>query len=122
MVKHNYRELEVWKRSRELVKEIYKLVAQFPASELYGLSQQMRRSAISVPSNIAEGSAYCSEKNFGRHLSISLGSLYELETQVLLGVDLKLISEKHAEPLAEQIIVLQRMVAKLRQKILSNDI
>ena len=122
MVKHNYRELEVWKRSRELVKEIYKLVAQFPASELYGLSQQMRRSAISVPSNIAEGSAYSSEKNFGRHLSLSLGSLYELETQVLLGVDLKLISEKHAEPLAEQIIVLQRMVAKLRQKILSNDI
>jgi four helix bundle protein len=122
MVKHNYRELEVWKRSRELVKDIYKLVAQFPASELYGLSQQMRRSAISVPSNIAEGSAYSSEKNFGRHLSISLGSLYELETQVLLGVDLKLISEKHAEPIAEQIILLQRMVAKLRQKILSNEI
>lgn len=122
MVKHNYRELEVWKKSRELVKDIYKLVAQFPASELYGLSQQMRRSAISVPSNIAEGSAYSSEKNFGRHLSISLGSLYELETQLLLGVDLKLISEKHAEPLAEQIIVLQRMVAKLRQKILSNEV
>lgn len=121
MVKHNYRELEVWKKSRELAKEVYLLVATFPASEHYGLSQQMKRCALSVPSNIAEGSAYDSNKNFARHLSISLGSLYELETQLLLGADLGLINNDQADLIAERVVALQKMLARLRHKILTDE-
>ena len=84
----SHRDLDVWKKSIGLVSEIYLLTKKFPPDELYGLTSQMRRAAVSVPSNIAEGAARGSSKEFSRFLSISLGSLAEMETQLLIAENL----------------------------------
>jgi four helix bundle protein len=83
-VKRKHHDLIVWKESVELVKEIYDLTANFPKEEIYSLTSQIRRSAISVPSNIAEGAARTTNKEFINFLSISRGSLSELETQIII--------------------------------------
>ena len=80
----NHKELVVWQRSMQLVDEVYKLIKSLPKEEQYALSNQIRRAAISIPSNIAEGNARESEKDFVRFLSIAQGSNAELETQLLL--------------------------------------
>ena len=79
----------VWKKAYTLVLEIYKLTSSFPKSEIYGLTQQMRRAAVSVPSNIAEGYCRKHKAEFKQFVSIAYGSLSELETQYLLSIDLK---------------------------------
>ena len=81
---HNFRKLDIWIDSVELADIVYTVTANFPRQEIYGLASQMQRAAVSIPSNIAEGSAKSSDKEFSRFLSISLGSLYELETQVVI--------------------------------------
>lgn len=83
-----FKNLIVWQKAYTLVKEIYKITATFPKDELYGLSQQMRRSAIAIPSNIAEGYGRQHDKEYKQFLSIAYGWLCELETQYLLCVDL----------------------------------
>ncbi len=80
--------LDVWKRAIILVTEIYKMTDNFPNNEIYGLSQQMRRSAVSIPSNIAEGAGRNSTREFLQFLSIAQGSLSELETQIIIGNNL----------------------------------
>ena len=77
---HNFRNLQVWEKGVELAKSVYQLTRDFPDEEKFGLITQMRRCAVSIPSNIAEGSARSTEKDFSRFLSISLGSYFELET------------------------------------------
>ncbi|RLC47451.1 MAG: four helix bundle protein [Candidatus Cloacimonadota bacterium] len=79
-----HKDLDVWKLGIELVEKIYKATIGFPKEEIYGLTSQMRRAAVSIPSNIAEGAARNSEKEFIQFLYISLGSLSELETQVII--------------------------------------
>lgn len=80
----SYRDLKVWQLSMDLVEQIYCLTQSFPKHEVYQLSSQMQRAAVSIPSNIAEGHARDSTKEFLRHLSIALGSLAELETQAII--------------------------------------
>jgi len=84
-----HKDLQVWKRSMDLVEKIYVLTKDFPSEEKYGLTSQMRRAAVSIPSNIAEGAARNSTKEYIRFLYIALGSLSELETQLLLVKRLK---------------------------------
>ena len=84
----SFKDLIVWQKSYRLVREVYKVTKSFPKDELYGLSQQMRRSAVSIPSNIAEGYGRQFGKEYKQFLSIAYGSLCELETQYLLSVDL----------------------------------
>ncbi len=79
---HNFRKLDIWIDSVELADTVYVMTDAFPKSEVYGLASQMQRAAVSVPSNIAEGSGKDSDRDFSRFLAIALGSLYELETQV----------------------------------------
>ena len=86
---HNYLELNVWKKARVLVKKVYELTAEFPTDERFGLISQLRRCSVSIPSNIAEGSGRGSNKDFARFLSISMGSAFELETQLWLSLDLE---------------------------------
>ncbi len=86
----NHKDLEVWKQAVELVKTVYEFTAGFPASEIYGLVSQMRRSAVSIPSNIAEGAARNSDKEFIQFLYITLGSLAELDTQYILSKEIQL--------------------------------
>ncbi len=81
-------ELEVWKRSIEFVTEIYRITTSFPKVELYGLTAQIRRAAVSVPSNIAEGATRGSDREFIHFLSIAMGSLSELETQLIIAKNL----------------------------------
>jgi four helix bundle protein len=84
-----HKNLDVWKKSMDLVEVIYKLTQQFPDNEKFGLTSQMRRSAVSIPSNIAEGAARKGDKELIQFLYIALGSIAELETQYLIAVRLK---------------------------------
>lgn len=84
----SFKELIVWQKAYKLVLEIYKLTKDFPNSEIYGLAQQMRKAAISIPSNIAEGYGRKHKAEYHQFLSIAYGSLSELETQYLLSIDL----------------------------------
>jgi four helix bundle protein len=105
MAVQSYRQLIVWQKAMELVKEIYQLTNEFPKEEAYGLTNQIRRAAVSIPSNIAEGQGRDSTKEFLHHLSIAYGSLMEVETQLLIaeslnylnGDETKLILNKTAE-------------------------
>ena len=101
MAVQSYRQLIVWQKAMDFVEAVYGVSAAFPKVETYGLQAQMRRSAISIPSNIAEGQGRRSTRDFLRLLSIAYGSLLEVETQILLEVALalKLIVERLEEPL-----------------------
>ena len=90
----SFKDLIVWQKSFKLVLEIYKLTERFPKSEVYGLSQQIRKAAISIPSNIAEGYGRKHKAEYEHFLSIAYGSLLEVETQYLLSIDLKYV-KKH---------------------------
>ena len=104
----SHRDLDVWKKSVTLVSEIYTVTRTFPPEEMYGLANQMRRAAVSVPSNIAEGAARDSQKEFLRFLSIAIGSLAEMETQVLIAKNLKFLdTENH---LCNEIEQIRRML------------
>jgi four helix bundle protein len=93
-VKH-YQELIVWQKSMDLVEEVYRATRSFPREEIYGITSQLRRAAVSIPSNIAEGQGRRTTADFLRHLSIAYGSLLELETQILIAARLRyLIPEK----------------------------
>ena len=87
-----HKDLDVWKESIELVTEIYKITSKFPDSEKFGLTSQMNRSAISVPSNIAEGASHGTNKEYVYFLNISLGSLSELETQIIISHNLGFVN------------------------------
>ena len=93
----NYRDLAVWQRAMELAALVYKLTARLPREEIYGLSSQLQRAAVSIPSNIAEGHARESTKEYLRYLLVSRGSMAELETQLLLCQKLQFISKEDVE-------------------------
>jgi four helix bundle protein len=97
MKSQNYRDLVAWQKAMDLVKAIYAATASFPADERYGLTNQVRRAVVSVPSNIAEGQGRRSRNEFGRFLSIAHGSLREVETQILIAVRLSYIGEDASE-------------------------
>ena len=98
-----HKDLEVWKNSISLVTRIYSLTKDFPKEELYGLTNQMRRCAVSIPSNIAEGAARNSVKEFIQFLYIASGSLAELETQLLVSYNLTYLSEEDFKALENYI-------------------
>lgn len=87
-MKHNFRELNIWKKGIELTKEVYALTNEFKKEETYGLKSQMNRSAVSIPSNITEGSGRSTKKEFNHFLNIALSSSYELETQLILSKEI----------------------------------
>ena len=89
---HNFKELQVWQKSMELAEFVHQLTSSFPKEEKYGLTSQIQRCAVSVPSNISEGSGRVSIKEFQHFISIAMGSLFELETQVLLASRFNYIS------------------------------
>ncbi len=109
-MKMNYKELEVWKCSRELVKEVYQISASFPKEELYGLTNQVRRSSVSIPSNIAEGLGRQSNKETIHFLFIARGSMYELETQLYLAFDLIYLTKEELDKVTEQITTCKKLL------------
>jgi len=116
-----HKELEVWKRSMELVEEIYKLSSKFPKEEIYCLTTQLRRAVISVPTNIAEGAARRSKREFLQFLSISLGSLAELETELEIARRLNYVSTGDSMSLQEEISTIRKMILGLMRKVKSNE-
>jgi len=88
----NYRDLVAWQRAMDLVEAVYSLAKRFPQEEIYGLTSQVRRAVVSVPSNIAEGEGRNSPNDFARFLAIALGSLREVETQLFIAVRLKYLT------------------------------
>ncbi|MBR9758566.1 MAG: four helix bundle protein [Algicola sp.] len=106
----NYTELDVWKIARKLVKTVYNMTSQFPNSELYALTNQANRSAISIPSNIAEGIGRQSDKETIQFLYIAKGSLFELETQVYLAFDLEYISQDQLENVLNEMTSCKKLL------------
>ncbi|MFP3868692.1 MAG: four helix bundle protein [Desulfobacteraceae bacterium] len=109
----SYRDLEVWQKAILLAKVIYELTDKFPSREIYGLSNQLRRGAVSIASNIAEGQAHSSRKEFQYFLNISLGSIAELETQLTIAQAVAYMSEEALEKLLSPSDELTRMIKGL---------
>ena len=109
----SHKDLEVWKRSVELVKTIYELTKSFPKEELYGITNQIRRSAVSIPSNIAEGAARNYNKEFIQFLYIAIGSIAELETQIIFNEKLSFLSKDYSENIQSVLIELKNMTLGL---------
>ena len=116
-MKHNFLNLEIWKRSRKLVKRIYSISKSFPSEEKFGLSAQLRRCSISVPSNIAEGCGRGTDPQLAHFLDVATGSLCELETQVYLSLDLEFINKKEAIELVREITEIRKMTQSFRSGI-----
>ncbi len=112
-----YRDLDIWKAGIELVKDIYRLTDKFPRQEMYGIVSQMRRSAISIPSNVAEGFKRYHNKEHGRFLYVTLGSCAELETQITIAKELKYIQEDKEITLLEKLDRIGRMITNLLKKL-----
>ncbi len=104
----SHKDLEVWKRSIELVTSIYEVTKNFPKEEIYGLTSQIRRCAVSVPSNIAEGAARHSSKEYLQFLYISLGSISELETQLIISQNLEFI--KNSTEIIDKVLKVKQVL------------
>ncbi|PKN14946.1 MAG: four helix bundle protein [Deltaproteobacteria bacterium HGW-Deltaproteobacteria-24] len=111
-----HKDLKVWQKSIEFVEYIYTITNDFPKEELYGLTSQMRRCAVSVPSNIAEGSARNHNKEFIQFLYVSLGSLSELETQLIIAVKIGYLSEFNEQEMHEIRKMLQGLILNIKRK------
>ena len=113
-MKHNFKELLVWKKSIDLVKSIYQITSILPSDERFGLISQMNRSSVSMPSNIAEGSGRTSEKEFIYFLNIAISSSYELETQLIITNELFQVD---IESVIGQISEVQKMILGLKRNL-----
>ena len=113
----SYQDLVVWQKSMDLVEGVYRLSESFPLEETYGLTNQVRRASVSVPSNIAEGHARKSTAEFKRFLSIAQGSLAETGTQLLLSGRLSYASESEIEPLLGLSTEISKMLSSLQSKL-----
>jgi four helix bundle protein len=113
----SFRDLRVWQAGMDLVEQVYLLTQTFPKHEIYGLASQMQRSAVSVPSNIAEGHTREHLKEYLQHLSIARSSLAELETQLEIAARLKYCSPERLNQLLEQLDLLGRQLSTLRNAL-----
>jgi four helix bundle protein len=114
---HNYKNLKVWQKGMIVCEKTYAHTKTFPSDEKYGIIQQLRRCAVSIASNIAEGTSRKSQKEFAHFLSISLGSCFELETQLEISKRLNYINENDHQSIFEELEEVQKMLIAFIQKI-----
>jgi four helix bundle protein len=114
---HNFKELKVWKAGIEITKAIFILTRTFPSEEKFGLISQMTRSAVSIPSNIAEGCGRKSNKELHQFLNIALGSSFELETQTIIAREFNYITIEKSENICAAIIEIQKMISGLQKSL-----
>ncbi len=107
---NSYKDLKIWQKGIELVEIIYKITISFPQNEQYGLTSQIRRSSVSVPSNIAEGWGRGYNNNFLQFIKIARGSLYELETQLIIAFKIQLIKKEDFEMIQSLILIESKMI------------
>ena len=117
----SYKDLNIWKQSIELVKDVYKISYSFPKEELYVLSSQIRRTVISIPSNIAEGFARFYNKEYRQFLYIALGSCAELETQITIANNLKYLEDDELSDIINKIEIIGKMISSLIKKLNNSD-
>ena len=110
---HNFRDLDVWQKSMTVASAIYRITKSFPANEVYGLCSQMQRAATSIPANIAEGAGRMTDKELVHFLNISLGSAYELETELLIAFDVLYLNQDQKDMLQQLIVEIQKMLYAL---------
>jgi four helix bundle protein len=113
----SYRELIVWQKAMDLVMVVYQLTCSFPHEEQYALGSQLRRAAISIPSNIAEGQGRNTTRDFQKYLSIAYGSLQEVETQILIALRLKYINEADSDDAMQQCSEVGRLINGLARSL-----
>ena len=113
---HNFRNLQIWKDAMDLAQEVYEITEQLPKTEVYGIISQMTRAAVSVPSNIAESSGRTT-KDFAHFLSIALGSLYELNTQIMLSERIGYIDKNQSQALQNKADKLQMMISGFKRHL-----
>ena len=114
---HKIEDLKIWQKSMKLTKLVYNVIAALSSDEKYGLISQIKRSSVSIPSNIAEGAGRNSNKEFKHFLSIANGSSYELHTQLTLTVELELISTEKIQPVLDLITEVQKMNYSLQKRL-----
>ena len=114
---HRFQDLAIWNKSMDLAGLIYKLTNNFPETERYGITSQIRRSAVSIPSNIAEGAGRNNKKEFYQFLGIALGSMAELETQSNLAMRFGYFKEEDFSMIEQSIIEIRKMTYSLQQKL-----
>ena len=117
MCAKSFKDLDIWRRSIRLVENIYELTRSFPKEELYGLSAQLRRAAVSIPSNMAEGFARRHNAEYRQFLYVSLGSLAELTTQVTIAEKLGYVDKKQADDLVDETDQISKMTMSLIKKL-----
>lgn len=110
---HNFRELKIWQEAIKITKLTYQLTKLFPSSEMYGLTSQMNRAAVSIPSNIAEGAGRNSNKEFTQFLNITMGSCFELETQIIVAFELGYIKNEDLDKFIFDLNKLEKMINSL---------
>ncbi len=118
---HNYKELNVWKESKDFSVFIYKLTNSFPNSENYGITAQINRSAVSIPSNIAEGAGRNSNKDFSRFISIAIGSSFELETQLIIAHEVGFIDQLPFDDVMKKLIIIQKRLVNFNKYLKSKN-
>ena len=106
---HNYRELKIWQKSIELTKLVYELTFDFPTNEKFGLASQLQRVSVSAASNIADGSSRDSQKEFNYFLSLAIGSLFEIDTQIVIAKSLGFIKKKESDNLMKRKEINQKI-------------
>jgi four helix bundle protein len=114
---HDYRRLHVWQKSRALVADLYAATRGFPVDERFGLTQQLRRAPVSIPSNIAEGAGRGSPADFRRFIRIAFGSACEVETQLDIAVDLGFMTEGTHRPLLSELVGIKAKLAGLERSL-----
>ena len=114
---HNYRELKIWQRGVELATKVYQLSLKFPSDEKFGLTSQIRRAAVSISSNIAEGSGRTTDKDFANFLAYAYGSLCEVDTQLQIAVNLSFVAKEEIEELENEIDEVQRMIYSFKRNL-----
>ena len=114
----DFRKLTVWQKSVEFAKEIYRVTEQFPGTEKYGLCSQLQRAAVSIPSNIAEGSSRRTSIEFARFLDIAIGSAFEAETQLIISHQIGYLENETFEKLLAELTIIQKQINRLRTTIL----
>jgi len=117
---HNFKELRVWQKARNMVKRVYLVTADLPNSENYNLTSQMQRSSVSIMSTIAEGTGRGSDIDFARFLDMALGSAHELESQLIVSKDLNYLSESRLDELTSELTEIQKMLVALIKKLRKN--
>ena len=118
----SFRDLIVWDKSMELVKEVYRMTKSFPKEEIFGLTSQVRRAAVSIPSNIAEGHARLSRKEFQHFLGNARGSLAELQTQIIIGKELGFLSDKEMDDIIKKATDVARLLNGLLSSLRKSNI